>query len=122
MRQRKGGRRDLPYSPLALFGLRAILLDKAIPRLIRKKRRVRPLLSSSNQAAYFSRTDIKIRTDEGFENYLSLAAGHYRIRVFLNGKEHLAITADPHAGTIEVNGGVGPVTLSGHIEIKLERE
>jgi hypothetical protein len=49
----------------------------------------------------------KIRTDEGFENYLSLAAGHYRIRVFLNGKEHLAITADPHAGTIEVNGGVG---------------
>ena len=64
----------------------------------------------------------KNRTDKGFENYLSLAAGHYRIRVFLNGKEHLAITADPHAGTIEVNGGVGPVTLSGHIEIKLERE
>ena len=63
----------------------------------------------------------KIRADEGYENYLNLTAGHYQIRVFLDGKEHLAITADPHAGTIDVDGGAGPVTLSGHVEIKLEQ-
>jgi hypothetical protein len=81
-----------------------------------------PFLPRSRQPTFHGRVS-KIRTDKGFENYLSLTAGHYRIRVFLNGKEHPAITADPHAGTIEVNGGgAGPVTLSGHVEIKLARE
>lgn len=61
------------------------------------------------------------RADEGFENYLNLTAGHYRIHVFLNGKERLAITADPDAGTIEVDGGARSVILSGHVEIKLEQ-
>jgi hypothetical protein len=79
-------------------------------------------LRPTSQPTFHGRIS-KIRADKGFENYLSLAAGHYRIRVFLNGKEHLAITADPHAGTIEVNGGgAGPVTLRGHVEIRLERK
>jgi hypothetical protein len=63
----------------------------------------------------------KVRADKGYANYLNLTAGHYRIRVFLNGKEHVAITADPYTGIIKVDGGTRCVTLSGHVEIRLER-
>jgi hypothetical protein len=73
------------------------------------------------QATFHGRIS-KVRADKGYANYLNLTAGHYRIRVFLNGKEHIALTADPCAGIIEVDGGTCCVTLTGHVEIKLERD
>ena len=61
------------------------------------------------------------RGDNGFENYLDLAGAGYRIRIFLNGEEQLAVTADSEAGIIEFYQGDRIVTLKGHVEIKLER-
>jgi hypothetical protein len=62
------------------------------------------------------------RSDEGFDNYLTLTAGHYHLRVFLNGQEQRAVTADPEVGIIETFQGDRLVTLKGHVEIKLERD
>ena len=62
------------------------------------------------------------RADKGFENYLNLRRGHYRMRVFLDGEEHQdVVTADPDTGTIKVYWGAQTVTLKGYVEIKLER-
>jgi hypothetical protein len=60
------------------------------------------------------------RADKGFDNYLKLRTGHYRIRIFLDDKERRAVTADPDAGIIETYQGARMVTLKGHVEIKLE--
>ena len=38
------------------------------------------------------------RADRGFDNYLILAGAGYQLRILLNGKEHLAVTADPVVG------------------------
>jgi hypothetical protein len=49
--------------------------------------------------------------------------GHYRMRIFLDGKEHQeVVTADPSAGTIEIHIGAQMVTLSGYVEVKLVRD
>jgi hypothetical protein len=48
-------------------------------------------------------------------------SSHFEIRIFLNGKEYQATTADPYAGTIKVYCGSKLVTLKGNVEIKLER-
>jgi hypothetical protein len=44
------------------------------------------------------------------------------MRIFFNGKEHPAITADPVAGIIETVQGDRIVTLTGHVEVRLERK
>ena len=61
------------------------------------------------------------RTDSGFDNYLALTTGQYRMRIFLDGEERPAVTADPVAGIIETYQGDRIVILKGHVEIKLER-
>jgi hypothetical protein len=62
------------------------------------------------------------RYDAGYDNYLALRADHYLPRIFLNGKEQRAVTADPEAGIIEIYQGDRLVTLTGRVEIKLERD
>jgi hypothetical protein len=62
------------------------------------------------------------RADRGFDNYLDLMASHYRLHIFLDGKEHPAVTADPEAGIIKAFRGDRMVTLAGCVEIKLERD
>ena len=62
------------------------------------------------------------RYDAGYDNYLALRADHYLPRIFLNGKEQRAVTADPEAGIIEIYQGARLVTLTGRVEIKLERD
>jgi hypothetical protein len=62
------------------------------------------------------------RADRGFENYLALTTGNYRMHIFLNGKEHPAVTADPEAGIIETYQGDRKVILQGHVEVRLERK
>ena len=61
------------------------------------------------------------RRDERLENYTSLMAGDHHIRIFFNGKECPAVTADPETGIIETYQGNQKVTLTGHVEIRLER-
>jgi hypothetical protein len=77
--------------------------------------------SPGGQATFHGRVS-KSRADKGFENYLNLL-GHYRMRLFLDGEQHKEewVTADPYAGTIEICIGAQTVTLSGHVEIRLER-
>ena len=48
--------------------------------------------------------------------------GNYSMRVFLNDKEHSAVTADPNAGIVEIYQGDRLVTLKGHVEVRLERK
>jgi hypothetical protein len=47
---------------------------------------------------------------------------NYSMRIFLNGKEHSAVTADPNAGIVEIYQGDRMVTLSGQVEVRLERK
>ena len=62
------------------------------------------------------------RGDKGFENYLNLTMGHYRMRIFLDGEEHKeVVTADPNAGTVEIHIGGQTITLSGRVEVRLVR-
>ena len=62
------------------------------------------------------------RADSGFDNFLALMIGNYSLRIFLNGKEHSAVTADPDAGIVEIYQGDRMVTLKGHVEVSLERK
>jgi hypothetical protein len=72
------------------------------------------------QSAFHGRVSTNRADRKGFENYLNLSAGHYRVRIFLNGEESAAITADSDAGTIEIHNGTQLVTLQGYVEIRLE--
>lgn len=60
------------------------------------------------------------RTDSGFDNYLALTTSQYRMRIFLDGKERPAVTADPAAGIVETYQGDRKITLRGQVEIKLD--
>jgi hypothetical protein len=62
------------------------------------------------------------RGDKGFDNYLALTVNDYRVRIFFNGDEHPAVTADPEAGIIETYQADRMVTLKGRVEIRLERK
>jgi hypothetical protein len=76
----------------------------------------------AGQATFHGRVSTS-RGDKGFENYLNLTMGHYRMRIFLDGKEHKeVVTADPNAGTIEIHIGAQTITVSGHVEVKLVRD
>jgi hypothetical protein len=62
------------------------------------------------------------RADRGFDNFLALMICNYSMRIFLNGKEHSAVTADPNAGIVEIYQGDRMVTLNGQVEVRLERK
>ena len=62
------------------------------------------------------------RADKGFDNYLALTVNDYRVRIFFNGEEYPAVTADPLAGIIETYLADRMITLKGHVEIRLERK
>jgi hypothetical protein len=61
------------------------------------------------------------RADRGFDNYLILAGAGYQLRILLNGKEHLAVTADPVVGIIEFYQGDRLIGLQGQVEVRLDR-
>jgi hypothetical protein len=75
----------------------------------------------ARQATFHGRVSTD-RADKGFDNYLALTTGQYRLRIYFNGEEQEVVTADPVAGIIETYQGVRKVTLKGHVEIKLERK
>lgn len=77
-------------------------------------------LPPAGQPTFHGRVSTE-RADKGFDNYFNLTAAHYCIRIFLNGEEQRAVTADPAAGIIETFQGDQVVILTGHVEIKLER-
>jgi hypothetical protein len=80
-----------------------------------------PFLPPRSRYVTFHGRISKHQADSGFENYLNVMSSHFEIRIFLNGKEYQATTADPYAGAIKVYCGSKLVTLKGNVEIKLER-
>jgi hypothetical protein len=75
----------------------------------------------ARQAHFHGRVSTN-RADRGFDNYLALTASNYTMRIFLDGNEHAAVTADPEAGIIETYQGDRKVILQGHVEVRLERK